>query len=113
MIFIKRGDFHNAVNAVDGGLMCLDKLPREENQAMRVKLLYRRGLAKGEPGPANDVVGACEDLTEAARLEPTNREIRTCLENCKELVRVGRKLGFVEPVRYKPPPGAELSNKDT
>mmetsp|Transcript_8696 Transcript_8696/g.24530 ORF Transcript_8696/g.24530 Transcript_8696/m.24530 type:complete len:341 (+) Transcript_8696:63-1085(+) len=107
IIFLRRGDFPNVVKAVDVALKCADKLPPEETQETRVKLLYRRALAKGEPGHAFDPVGACEDLTEAARLQPTNREVRTCLENCKELVRRGRREGFVEPVRYKPPPGRE------
>jgi len=90
MILLKRGDFANAIKAAGCGLRCARKLPEDETTAARAKLLYRRGLARGEPGTARDLEGAKEDLADAARLDPFNHEIRTCLETCKELIRTSR-----------------------
>lgn len=89
MILLKRGDFGNAAKAASVGLRCLEKLPKDSPTRVpfKVKLLYRRGLARGEPGPDRDLEGAREDLAKAAQLEPSNREIRICLDNCKELMR--------------------------
>merc|ERR1712050_819967 len=71
----------------------MGKLPKDfgERDAYRVKLLYRRGLAHGEPGPYRDLDQAREDLTKAATIDPQNREIRMCLDNCKEMIKKERE----------------------
>merc|ERR1712217_433437 len=89
-VLLKRGDYENAAKAASAGILrCLDKLPKDwpERTAFRIKLHYRRGLARGEPGPGRDIEGAKEVLAKAASLDPTNKEIRTCFENCKEIIR--------------------------
>lgn len=85
MIFLKRGDAYNAIRAGDLGI---DRASRWEQLATdkpeverhRAKLLFRRGLAKGE---RKEFVDARADLREAAKLMPNDREIRKALENCK------------------------------
>jgi len=99
MIFLKRGDAANAEKAASAGLKCAGKLPDDETAALRAKLRYRRGLARGEKSDVRNLDGAREDLLEAARLDPTNKEIRTCLENCKALVLEERRN---DPLRYRP-----------
>lgn len=98
MVFLKRGDFANAEKAATCGLRCATKLPAEETVALRAKLHYRRGLARGQDGPGHDFDGARADLVEAAKLEPSNHEIRKCLENCKVLRTEERKK---DPIRYQ------------
>lgn len=104
MVFLKRGDFNNAAIAASAGLRCSKKLPEEETKDIRKLLLYRRGLARGEKGPARDLEGARSDLTEAARLDPNNREIRKCLDNCKALAKKEEKES---PLRYGGPKSAK------
>lgn len=98
MIFLKRGDFGNAIIAASAGLKVAGKLPAEETQALRAKLLWRRGIARGEEH-TRDLDEALKDLKEAAQLEPQNQEIRECLANCKAAWRDERKN---DPLRYRP-----------
>lgn len=98
MVFLKRGDFANAERSASLGLRAADKLPKEDAALTRAKLLYRRGLARGEPGPCRDLEKAHEDLRDAAKLQPTSREIRESLEACKKLHRRERRLARGEPV---------------
>jgi len=89
-VFLQRGDFVNTISVADTGLRCMSKLPGADFISLRAKLLYRRGLARGEPGPTRDLKLARSDLYEAARLEPQNSKIRTCLETCKEIIAAER-----------------------
>merc|ERR1711879_86643 len=84
------GDFTNAVKAGDVGMKAVRKLPLEESASLRAKLLYRRGLARGEPGPSQDLERAWSDLVDAAKLEPKDFDIRRCMENCKTLLKKER-----------------------
>lgn len=98
LVFLKRGDVPNGERSASLGLRAADRLPRDESTAARAKLLYRRGLARGEPGDSRDLEKAHEDLLDAAKLLPADREIRRCLENCKKLYRRERRLARGEPV---------------
>jgi len=82
IVFLKRsGDGYNAARAADFGLERLKRMPQDADASkFRAKLLFRRGLAKGQ---TKNFVEARADLREAARLMPDNREIRKALENCK------------------------------
>lgn len=84
MIFLKRsGDGYNACRAADLGLERLRRMDQDtEATKLRAKLLFRRGLAKGQN---KDFTEARADLREAAKLMPENREIRKALDNCKAL----------------------------
>jgi len=82
VVFLKRGDAYNASRAADLGLERASKLPPASVDLLRAKLLFRRGLAKGQ---TKDFAAARADLREAARLMPDNREVRRALENCKVL----------------------------
>jgi len=90
MVLLKRGSFELADRAATAGLRCAQKLPKESSASLRAKLRYRRALARGEPGPSRDLDGAHDDLQIAAHLEPADREIRACLETCKNLLRQER-----------------------
>jgi hypothetical protein len=103
MIFLNRGDFANAEKSASMGLRAVDKLPKEETAPARAKLLYRRGLARGEPGSSRDLEKAHEDLLDAAKLEPKNHEIRVSLERCKKLYRRERRQARGEPVSEDEP----------
>mmetsp|Transcript_88827 Transcript_88827/g.176604 ORF Transcript_88827/g.176604 Transcript_88827/m.176604 type:complete len:331 (+) Transcript_88827:61-1053(+) len=92
MVLLKRGSFEAVQRAATAGLRCAQKLPAETCAPLRAKLRYRRALARGEEGPSRDLDGALEDLQIAARLEPTDREIRACLETCKNLLRKERAV---------------------
>eukprot|EP00930_Biecheleria_cincta_P096027 TRINITY_DN87902_c0_g1_i1.p1 TRINITY_DN87902_c0_g1~~TRINITY_DN87902_c0_g1_i1.p1 ORF type:complete len:351 (-),score=74.71 TRINITY_DN87902_c0_g1_i1:48-1049(-) len=87
MTFLCRGDHYHAVKAASLGLKPADKLPAEEAAVFRAKLLYRRGLARGEKGPEHSFEDARSDLLEAAKLMPQDKEIRSCLERCTEFVK--------------------------
>jgi len=87
MVLLKRGSFEITERAATAGLRCAQKLPQENNASLRAKLRYRRALARGESGPSRNLDGAHDDLQIAARLEPADREIRACLETCKNLLR--------------------------
>lgn len=82
LVFLKRGDGYNSARAADLALEYLKKsgFTREESDAFRCKLLFRRGLAKGQ---RKEFEEALPDLKEAARLAPQDREVRKALENCK------------------------------
>mmetsp|Transcript_29482 Transcript_29482/g.63870 ORF Transcript_29482/g.63870 Transcript_29482/m.63870 type:complete len:284 (+) Transcript_29482:50-901(+) len=88
MIFLKRsGDGYNAARAADLGLQQVKLLSTQEASTatkFRAKLLYRRGLARGQ---SRDFAAALPDLREAAKLMPENREIRKVLENCKQALK--------------------------
>lgn len=88
-IFLARGDHENAVRAASAGLRCAKLLPQDsaELRDLKAKLLYRRGLARAEDGPARDLRWAREDLVAAAHLLPADREIRRCLTTCTSLLR--------------------------
>jgi len=109
MIFLKRGDFFNAVQAASAGLRCAQKVPDEEANPFRAKLLFRRGLARAEKSDARDLDAARADLAEAAKLEPQNKDIRTCLDNCKSLT---KKEAKQSPLRYNPPVSAKKDSTD-
>jgi tetratricopeptide (TPR) repeat protein len=83
IVFLKRGDNYNTARAADLGLDFAKRHPGPETDQLRAKLLYRRGLAKGQQRSFED---AKADLLEAARLQPDSREIRKALENCKVLM---------------------------
>eukprot|EP00928_Gymnodinium_smaydae_P056348 TRINITY_DN39740_c0_g1_i2.p2 TRINITY_DN39740_c0_g1~~TRINITY_DN39740_c0_g1_i2.p2 ORF type:complete len:274 (+),score=81.10 TRINITY_DN39740_c0_g1_i2:58-879(+) len=87
MIFLKRGDFENAAKVATLGLRCAERMPEDARAPIVVKLLYRRALATAEPGDGLDLEASRKDLLRAARLDPTNGELRRCLENCKALLR--------------------------
>lgn len=95
--------------AASAGLRCGQKVPDEEANPFRAKLLYRRGLARGEEGPAKDLDGARADLAEAAKLEPKNKEIRACLETCKALA---KKEAKESPLRYSAPASAKTDSSE-
>lgn len=106
MILLMRGDFENADRAATSGLRCAKKLPTEESAPMRAKLHYRRALARGEPGPSRNLEGAREDLLKAAQLEPTNREVRACLDKCKEFLKGGGEAPATTGKEGEPATGA-------
>lgn len=87
MTFLCRGDSFHAAKAATLGLKPADKLPSEEAAVFRAKLLYRRGLARGEKGEAHSFEDARSDLLEAAKLMPQDKEIRSSLAKCTELVK--------------------------
>lgn len=97
-IFLQRGDFVNAEKSASMGLRAVDKLPKEETAPARAKLLYRRGLARGEPGATRDLEKAHEDLLDAAKLDPKSHEIRRSLDRCKRLYKRERRQARGEPV---------------
>eukprot|EP00927_Polykrikos_kofoidii_P077167 TRINITY_DN74138_c0_g1_i1.p1 TRINITY_DN74138_c0_g1~~TRINITY_DN74138_c0_g1_i1.p1 ORF type:complete len:282 (-),score=45.33 TRINITY_DN74138_c0_g1_i1:402-1247(-) len=81
IVFQKRGDAYNSLRAADLGLEYVKKLPSEVNTgSLRAKLTFRRGLAKGQK---REFEAALVDLREAAKLVPTDRDVRRALENCK------------------------------
>mmetsp|Transcript_44627 Transcript_44627/g.100011 ORF Transcript_44627/g.100011 Transcript_44627/m.100011 type:complete len:299 (-) Transcript_44627:91-987(-) len=86
-VFLKRGDFGNVMKASHLGLRNVNKLPLEEGTPFKAKLRYRRALALAEPGPERNLEASLEDLQEASKLMPGSAEIRTCLRNCKRLLR--------------------------
>mmetsp|Transcript_125976 Transcript_125976/g.204667 ORF Transcript_125976/g.204667 Transcript_125976/m.204667 type:complete len:290 (-) Transcript_125976:57-926(-) len=88
IVFLKRGDAYNSTRAADLGLDRAKKLPASEFEQLRAKLLFRRGLAKGQ---TRDFTDALENLREAAKLMPTNRDVRRALDNCK--VAIQRERG--------------------
>lgn len=85
MVFLKRGDFENASKAATAGLRCASRLPEDTTTSTKAKLLYRRAIATTENGPSKDLESSRMDLVKAACLEPQNREIRRCLDNCKKM----------------------------
>ncbi|CAJ1378690.1 unnamed protein product, partial [Effrenium voratum] len=91
-VFLKRGDWRNAIKAATLGLRHLGKTSLEDANKFEAKLRFRRALARGEPGPERDLGRALDDLREAARIMPTSADIRGCLENCKGLLRKEHKL---------------------
>lgn len=88
IVFLKRGDAYNSTRAADLGLDRMKRLPASEFEQLRAKLLFRRGLAKGQ---TRDFTDALENLREAAKLMPTNRDVRRALDNCK--VAIQRERG--------------------
>eukprot|EP00435_Cladocopium_sp_Y103_P033257 s542_g8.t1 len=69
----------------------VDKLKNPEDvDIFKAKLRFRRAMARGEPGPEQDLEAALEDLRDAAHRMPRDKQIRTCLENCKDLLREAR-----------------------
>jgi len=82
IVFLKRGDAYNSGRAADLGLERAARMPSDCVEQLRAKLLFRRGLAKGQK---KDFAEARADLREAARLMPGDREVRRALENCKAL----------------------------
>lgn len=87
IVFLKKSDAYNAARAADLGLEYARRLPAASVEQIRAKLLFRRGLARGQ---TRDFVDARADLREAARLMPDNREVRHALENCKAFEREDR-----------------------
>merc|ERR1712039_690225 len=81
IVFLKRGDAYNSTRAADLGIETLKKLhggeDAEKLDQLRAKLLFRRGLAKGQ---TRDFTDALVDLREAARLMPSERDIRKAYE---------------------------------
>lgn len=88
LVFLKRDDAYNSVRAADCGLQRVKKMDAAESDAFRAKLLFRRGLARGQE---RDFAQALTDLKEAARLSPSDRQVRKAYENCK--VAVSRQRG--------------------
>lgn len=84
MVFLKRNDAYNAGRAADLGLTTAKKLTggkdSEQIQKLRAKLLFRRGISKGQTRDFSDALG---DLKEAAKLLPSDHDIRKAYENCK------------------------------
>lgn len=87
IVFLKRKDAYNSARAADLGLDYARKLPAGSAEQLRAKLLFRRGLARGQK---NEFADACVDLREAAKLMPDNRDVRHALENCKAAIRQQR-----------------------
>lgn len=88
IVFLKQGDAYNSVRAADLGLERAARLKADpEAERLRAKLLFRRGLAKGQ---RKDFAEARVDLVEAAKLMPDNREVRRALENCKAALQKDR-----------------------
>lgn len=80
MIFLKRGDNHNALRAADLGIERASKLTSAEADRFKAKLFFRRGLTHGQE---ERFVKAHDDLLQAARLQPESKEIRDALAKCK------------------------------
>lgn len=96
IVFLKRGDAYNSGRAADLGLDRASRLPPSERvEQLRAKLLFRRGLAKGQ---TKDFTEARSDLREAARLMPDDREVRRALERCKALAQ-GQQGNMDDPWR--------------
>lgn len=106
-VFLKRGDWENADKAATSGLLCAEKLPPKETSVLRAKLFYRRALARAEKGPQRDYEKSHADLIEAAKLDPTNHDIRSCLDRCKELEKEERRDAFLKGPRYGGHPDAK------
>jgi tetratricopeptide (TPR) repeat protein len=103
MVCLKRGDFQSADTAASSGLLVAKKLLVEETAKLCSKLHYRRALARGEQGPQRDYDGAHSDLVEAARLDPSNREIRACLKQCNDLRQQERREAYLKGPRFDVP----------
>jgi tetratricopeptide (TPR) repeat protein len=94
IVFLKRGDAYNSCRAADLGLDTIRRLAggdiedKEKLEQLRAKLLFRRGLSKGQ---TRDFSKALDDLREAAKLMPNDRDIRKSYENCK--VAIQRERG--------------------
>eukprot|EP00933_Yihiella_yeosuensis_P029103 TRINITY_DN2280_c0_g1_i1.p1 TRINITY_DN2280_c0_g1~~TRINITY_DN2280_c0_g1_i1.p1 ORF type:complete len:312 (+),score=60.99 TRINITY_DN2280_c0_g1_i1:135-1070(+) len=86
MVFMKRGDLRNTIRTASTGLRCADKLPKDNAAPLRAKLLYRRALARGNPGAEMNLEASRDDLIAAARLVPADSEVRTSLDKCKQLL---------------------------
>jgi len=86
IVFLKRGDAYNSARAADLGLDTIKRLSggedddKEKLEQLRAKLLFRRGLSKGQNRDFSDALG---DLREAARLMPSEQDMRKAYDNCK------------------------------
>merc|ERR1719282_680359 len=87
IVFLKRKDAYNAARAADLGLDYARRLPAGHAEQLHAKLLFRRGLARGQK---HELAEALVDLREAAKLMPDNRDVRHALENCKVAIRQQR-----------------------
>lgn len=79
MAFRKEGKVKQACSAADAGLDVARRLTFEESKPLRVKLRFRRALAKGD---LRDFAGAREDAQHVLQLAPDHEEAKCMVRNC-------------------------------